>query len=687
MASTHTLTGNVYDLTGATFGATGIRVTVVTNLPAKEALIDKTTNSIHLGGKTADLNPSTGVFTVDLIDTSATDLNVVANTLEYEVRAEYVNPGTRARSEWASGWFPITADVNLADVATDASPMASVSASTYAVEAAGYRDQTETLRNETATDRAYVEARVVEDLGTTDAQTKALVETPTSETAIALSATYGRGVSVKAFGATGDGTTDDTAAIQSAMNGYSLTGGTVYLPEGTYRITAPIDLAKWVRVTGAGIEATTIESDHAGHALRYAGTFTASNPRRIEVANLRITGGTTGTGISIVAAALVDIHRVHVAGFEHGIVFQGVTHGDIDKSTLENFQETGVWIANASDYTPGPAVSPPQNNRLTVQRCNIRSDVAGSVGVCDDGGWNHEVSRNSFEGCTTQLRVTGMEGFLATNNEYESADGGPFIVLGGTTRAGTNVGTLASITLSDSVLDAPASQVGIAVAGSISYLTVSGFNFHTLTGIAAITGLGSVERLAMTQTRNWGAGPLTDGSRATVAHWAPSVSRSDLNLLGGKITSDGAAGADTMLFDLGNGTGKFGIGRGNTSLRGTTDVYGGAADSTGHGVRVLVNGSLALEVLGNGAGSQVKFSEARDMVFGSTTGTKIGTAAGQKLAFYGATPRTQPGSYTIGNPTALRVLDGSATSPNTLGEVIQVLGRLITDLKSVGIIG
>lgn len=174
MASTHTLTGNVYDLTGATLGATGVRVTVVTNLPAKSALIDKTTNSIHLGGKHADLNPSTGEFSIDLIDTSATDLNVAANTLEYEVRAEYVNPATRVRSTWTSGWFPFTADANLADITTDVEPLAVQSASGYALEAKGYRDEAEAISGLTGEDAAV--AFLVEDSG--------------SATAGALSATY-----------------------------------------------------------------------------------------------------------------------------------------------------------------------------------------------------------------------------------------------------------------------------------------------------------------------------------------------------------------------------------------------------------------------------------------------------------------------------------------------------------------
>jgi hypothetical protein len=42
------------------------------------------------------------------------------------------------------------------------------------------------------------------------------------------------------FGAKGDGSTDDTAAIQSALNSLSDTGdtaGTLYFPPGTYKIT------------------------------------------------------------------------------------------------------------------------------------------------------------------------------------------------------------------------------------------------------------------------------------------------------------------------------------------------------------------------------------------------------------------------------------------------------------------
>jgi hypothetical protein len=44
-------------------------------------------------------------------------------------------------------------------------------------------------------------------------------------------------VSVKDFGAVGDGVTDDTVAIQAAINALSPLGGTLYFPKGTYIVS------------------------------------------------------------------------------------------------------------------------------------------------------------------------------------------------------------------------------------------------------------------------------------------------------------------------------------------------------------------------------------------------------------------------------------------------------------------
>jgi hypothetical protein len=58
-------------------------------------------------------------------------------------------------------------------------------------------------------------------------------------------------VSAKDFGATGDGTTDDTAAIQAAINAVNAKGGGVlFFPVGTYKVTATILLKPFVDIKG-----------------------------------------------------------------------------------------------------------------------------------------------------------------------------------------------------------------------------------------------------------------------------------------------------------------------------------------------------------------------------------------------------------------------------------------------------
>lgn len=58
-------------------------------------------------------------------------------------------------------------------------------------------------------------------------------------------------VSVKDFGAIGDGVTDDTAAIQAALNSGATT---VYFPEGTYNVSSPVMINSYTKMYGDGMD-------------------------------------------------------------------------------------------------------------------------------------------------------------------------------------------------------------------------------------------------------------------------------------------------------------------------------------------------------------------------------------------------------------------------------------------------
>jgi len=58
-------------------------------------------------------------------------------------------------------------------------------------------------------------------------------------------------ISVRQFGATGDGVTDDTHAVQAAIDAIGKTGGTLWFPPGTYMVTS-VGLRTGVRYLGYG---------------------------------------------------------------------------------------------------------------------------------------------------------------------------------------------------------------------------------------------------------------------------------------------------------------------------------------------------------------------------------------------------------------------------------------------------
>jgi hypothetical protein len=108
-------------------------------------------------------------------------------------------------------------------------------------------------------------------------------------------------VSVKDFGAVGDGVADDTAAIQDAIDAFP-NGVTVYFPRGTYRVTAQIVVNTKIALLGDGIASengTGSTFRGASCILRgFAGSdaTVAMNGDASSIDGLDIDGDNQGTG-------------------------------------------------------------------------------------------------------------------------------------------------------------------------------------------------------------------------------------------------------------------------------------------------------------------------------------------------------------------------------------------------------
>lgn len=112
-------------------------------------------------------------------------------------------------------------------------------------------------------------------------------------------------VSVKDFGAVGDGVTDDTAAIQAALN-YAATvvqniiptkvdvvTAAVYLPSGSYRTSAALVVGEGTTFYGASQSTSIIKPTHTGNAINMGGS--SREYSQIRVCNLGVIGNRSGT--------------------------------------------------------------------------------------------------------------------------------------------------------------------------------------------------------------------------------------------------------------------------------------------------------------------------------------------------------------------------------------------------------
>jgi len=104
---------------------------------------------------------------------------------------------------------------------------------------------------------------VVDDLGASSGSTLVnFIQSGTGAVSRTLQSKMREIVSIKDFGAVGDGVADDTQAIQDAVDALAaVNGGAVFIPTGTYKITDSIKVtSSKISIYGEGADASIIEA-------------------------------------------------------------------------------------------------------------------------------------------------------------------------------------------------------------------------------------------------------------------------------------------------------------------------------------------------------------------------------------------------------------------------------------------
>lgn len=124
-------------------------------------------------------------------------------------------------------------------------------------------------------------------------------------------------VDVKSFGAAGDGVTDDTDAIQDALDDAALRGAEVHLPSGIYRLSGLLQIPGSVLVRGDG---DTVLKPLAGTGDDVNPVFLLNGVDRVTIRDLQIDGFASGlvqasghAAIWISGSSLVHVDQVSIS--------------------------------------------------------------------------------------------------------------------------------------------------------------------------------------------------------------------------------------------------------------------------------------------------------------------------------------------------------------------------------------
>lgn len=240
-------------------------------------------------------------------------------------------------------------------------------------------------------------------------------------------------LSVRDFGARGDGRTDDVAALRRGLAAAHDLGRALYLPAGTYLVSEtleiPVDRAReaHLAIRGEFSPLTHTGGVRGGAVIRTTGDFTALRTRGtrgqgtsdswshfLDIADLYVQGpGTLGTGaresvgIDLDGVFMGRFHNLHAEGFGTGIRAQNGSEMWFTGVTYAQNNHTGVQVRRTS---PESDLQAWFENLLTINnQLNLLCDSPRSLWVLSGENITLREYMRGLDQGLPRVRVRGGE--------------------------------------------------------------------------------------------------------------------------------------------------------------------------------------------------------------------------------------------------------------------------------------